>query len=1229
MIKKIKEKIFPDKSDNVVVKLIIIFTIFQPLFDILIFFARDIFGTSNIILSFIRPFFCLLIYIFILLSKKVPDRYKKISFIYLFVFAVYCLFHLTNIYSYIVTNKFLTLFYELRYLLNCGYYLLQLFNLLLVFKISTDDEKKYLVKSIVYASMIMFLLYFVSIVTKTSGLTYPNSIKNGYKGWSVSAHYIGHCSVYMLPIILISVFEKKYFNSFFKYIIILLPVIAGYYCIGTKTAFFGIAIIVLTYTFLYFICILLKKKKIGLDFYFLLILALIMLLSFNKTSGYKNFNNQIEVSKRDIIENKLTINYFSKILDSKELEDISLEDFTENMKQNAKTKKIFENIFVKRLLKTSYKLRTIDYAIFDNRDVQIKYNNELRKISPIKDKLLGYGYFTIINSLWVETDTLGIFYSFGLVGFLIILLIPIIYIFKYILFSIFDFKNLTISKLLFICAIALNIAIITICGYTMFFSQTVYYFILILVLGVDEFSRQNYKGKHNYLFMINDLNVGGAEVGLVDVINELVKEDTVDLVLLRKRGDLLNKVDKRVKIYEILNDDYSKLKKKIFHALYFMGGIATKYVYKHTIEYEYDTEIAYIEGYPAVFIANSSNPNSKKVASIRVGLKRHSLTGEKIPFGKYIIKNAYKKIDEIYTVSEETTKEFIEKYPFCESKTSTIYTYFNKEYIKERSLEPSKKIFDKECINFLAVGRFNEQKSYDRLVEAFRKLKENYKNVKLHILGKYDTSEGKKIIELINKYNLGNDILLHGVVENPYPYMRSCDALVSSSLYEGYPRVINEALCLKTLCIGTDVTGTREALSNNKGILVSDSVEGIFDGMSKVCSDKKIIAKYKSSLEEYDGNKAYFFRKFKQVCSKKKSLAIFCAKISYGGLEKALVNFINENKLNDKYDLTLYLIYYGKMNYLNLLPKNIKIKVACSGNWDFVGKIKAILRMFALKLSLLINKHDISICYTHHHPVLASYARMTSKNSIVFIHSNIYNGTTKKQQRRYKKCKYDKFKKIICVSNDSKKALEKMVDRNDIEVLNNIIDGEYIEKLKDEEVDDFTFSKNKIYFVNVGRHDEEVKKITRIINATKKLNKSYKNFEVLLIGDGPSDNEYKSIIANERIKNIHLLGRKSNPYKYMTNCDAILTSSIREGNPVVFVEAKILNIPIITTDVSDAKIDIHKKYGIVVQNTDDGIYEGMKKFLDEKFTTTKKFDYKKFNNSIKEKTAKILDEVSE
>ncbi len=67
----------------------------------------------------------------------------------------------------------------------------------------------------------------------------------------------------------------------------------------------------------------------------------------------------------------------------------------------------------------------------------------------------------------------------------------------------------------------------------------------------------------------------------------------------------------------------------------------------------------------------------------------------------------------------------------------------------------------------------------------------------------------------------------------------------------------------------------------------------------------------------------------------------------------------------------------------------------------------------------------------------------------------------------------------------------------------------------------------------------------------------------------------------------------------------------------------VLNIPIVTTNVSDAKLDIENKYGIVVNNDDDSIYLGMKEYLDKGFIINKKFDYEKFNEEIINNTYKI------
>ena len=175
-------------------------------------------------------------------------------------------------------------------------------------------------------------------------------------------------------------------------------------------------------------------------------------------------------------------------------------------------------------------------------------------------------------------------------------------------------------------------------------------------------------------------------------------------------------------------------------------------------------------------------------------------------------------------------------------------------------------------------------------------------------------------------------------------------------------------------------------------------------------------------------------------------------------------------------------------------------------------------------------------------------------------------------------------------------------------------------KKSEEQIDDMK-KEEVTTFINIGRHDEKQKKLSRIINATKKLNSEGYKFRVVFVGKGTDTKEYKELA--KKTKNIEFLGAKKNPYPYLQLADCFIMSSQFEGYPVVLVESQILGKPIVTTDISDAKEDIDGKYGIVVDNSETGVYKGMKEFLDKKIVS-EKFDAEKYNQDIIEKIDKIL-----
>lgn len=357
--------------------------------------------------------------------------------------------------------------------------------------------------------------------------------------------------------------------------------------------------------------------------------------------------------------------------------------------------------------------------------------------------------------------------------------------------------------------------------------------------------------------------------------------------------------------------------------------------------------------------------------------------------------------------------------------------------------------------------------------------------------------------------------------------------------------------------------------------------------------------------------------------------------LDVGGIETALVTLLKY--LVKDYDITLVLEKKQGI-FLENLPKEIKI-ITYTPSTIKLGILRKAINfvkqtIFKLKYK---NKFDFSADFATYSMPASFVARCASKNNAIWIHNNylnFYDNNIMQYRKFFKSLKIQDFKKIIFVSDLDKKifiAQFPELVKNTL-VCNNLIDYEKIQKLAEEKIDDKELKlilgdNSKVpIFINVGRHDEKQKKISRIINAVEKLDKKGYKFKVILIGKGSASKEYEKQIKEKKLsEKIIMLGAKKNPYPYFKISDCFLLSSQFEGYPVVFIEAQILGLPIITTNVSDSKKDIDGKYGIVVENSEDGVYQGMKKFLD-KGIKTKKFNPKEYNEKIAEKVRNIIND---
>jgi glycosyltransferase involved in cell wall biosynthesis len=110
----------------------------------------------------------------------------------------------------------------------------------------------------------------------------------------------------------------------------------------------------------------------------------------------------------------------------------------------------------------------------------------------------------------------------------------------------------------------------------------------------------------------------------------------------------------------------------------------------------------------------------------------------------------------------------------------------------------------------LAAGRFTRQKDFPTLLRAFAKARAE-KPCRLLILGDGHRQEREALEDLAMDLGVSDDLSMPGFIANPYAYIAKSDLFVLSSIWEGSPTVLTEALALGVPVVATDCpSGPRE-----------------------------------------------------------------------------------------------------------------------------------------------------------------------------------------------------------------------------------------------------------------------------------------------------------------------------------------------------------------------------------------------------------------------------------
>lgn len=309
--------------------------------------------------------------------------------------------------------------------------------------------------------------------------------------------------------------------------------------------------------------------------------------------------------------------------------------------------------------------------------------------------------------------------------------------------------------------------------------------------------------KKNVAFVIPGLKNGGAERVLSTISMNL--DENIDQYIFTWNGEDPD-YEFNGKIVEINVQNSTNLIKNI--------GVLfkrVKEVKKHKKKYKIDTCISHLEGPNIVNLL--SKGNEKTVITVH-NFQSKERTGLYGFIFKILMKLLYNRADKIVAVSKAIKEDLANNFNIDEEKIEVIYNPFDCKNIESLAMEELeeeyKAIFENDVI--INVGRLTNQKGQWHLIKSFYELKKLQNDIKLVILGKGELEDELK--DLVERLNLNKDVLFLGFHKNPFKFIKNSKVFALTSLYEGFPMCLAEAMVCGTSVVSVDCkSGPREMLS--------------------------------------------------------------------------------------------------------------------------------------------------------------------------------------------------------------------------------------------------------------------------------------------------------------------------------------------------------------------------------------------------------------------------------
>ena len=348
-----------------------------------------------------------------------------------------------------------------------------------------------------------------------------------------------------------------------------------------------------------------------------------------------------------------------------------------------------------------------------------------------------------------------------------------------------------------------------------------------------------------------------------------------------------------------------------------------------------------------------------------------------------------------------------------------------------------------------------------------------------------------------------------------------------------------------------------------------------------------------------------------------KKVAIFSNNLQLGGVQKSLINLLNA--INDKYEIHLFLL--DKNNeLLPFVPKNVIVNeigyplrlMGISHNaarkesffrgiQSFI--LRGVTRILGKKFVVpyIVNstkctneEFDVAISYVHDGGDKSFYGgcnefvlkKVRARRKFSFMHGDFLKCGSNTE---YNVQILSGFDKVICVSRYCAESMKIAVPsiKEKITYVPNFINYDEIIRLANDAPQKYDSA--YVNLVTIARLSRE-KGLVRVLPALRRIIDDGKKVKWYIIGDGAYKDAVRNEIESEKLtEDVVLVGKHTNPYKYVLNADLFVLPSYEEAEGMVIKEALGLGVPVLATDTGATRDILPVKYGFICNNNDDDL----------------------------------------